>query len=337
MAANLVKGGATFLSVRKEVELAVRGGGARVTRPVGQRNPLMMGSFSCGNRGHVQRFYPRGRAVAMRNGRPEWCWGCGGVCEWVPRPCGRCPSGYALMMWTLDWEYDSGEHGVGGGEPDGGIRVMYMNVGRRTDATHEFLKGCARGDVAVAFVGEWWVEKQSGVGTQLHPDYVRLVSERGGGKVACYVRRDLVDFRMLVGCENTFVCVEIGGVRIRGVYCKCGAKVHDILSWLGRIQDLVGNGHWILLGDWNAHHAEWSLPERSDSVGRVLEEWRTNRGARLLKGRSHTYERHRGDEVVVSRIDFALAGGGVESGTLSSEWGLSDRSAIGCFMAVDAL
>lgn len=35
---------------------------------------------------------------------------------------------------------------------------MYMNVERSTDAMHEYLERCARGDVAVAFVGEWWVE-----------------------------------------------------------------------------------------------------------------------------------------------------------------------------------
>ena len=34
VAANLVKGGATFLEVKKEVELAVKGGGSRVLRPL---------------------------------------------------------------------------------------------------------------------------------------------------------------------------------------------------------------------------------------------------------------------------------------------------------------
>ena len=40
---------------------------------------------------------------------------------------------------------------------------------------------------------------------------------------------------------------------------------------------------------------------------------------------------------MVSRIDFALAGGGVGCGGLSSRWGLSDHSAIGCVVAVDDL
>ena len=43
------------------------------------------------------------------------------------------------MIWTSDSENDSVEDGVEGGELDGRIRVMYMNVGRSMYATHEFL------------------------------------------------------------------------------------------------------------------------------------------------------------------------------------------------------
>ena len=55
----------------------------------------------------------------------------------------------------------------------------------------------------MAFIGECWVEKESGVEIQSHPDYVQLGSVSGGGKVACHVRKALVDCCMLVGCENT--------------------------------------------------------------------------------------------------------------------------------------
>ena len=91
------------------------------------------------------------------------------------------------------------------------------------------------------------------------------------------------------------------------------------------------------MGDWNAHHAEWSLDGRSDSVGKALEEWRKSRGTRILRSRNNTFERRKGDRVVVFRIDFALAGGGVERGGLSSGGSLSDHSAIGCLVAVDDL
>ena len=72
-------------------------------------------------------------------------------------------------------------------------------------------------------------------------------------------------------------------------------------------------------------------------MGRVLEEWLTDRCARILRSRSYTFQRRGGDVVVVSRIDFALARGGVECGGLSSWGGLSDHSAIGCLLAVDDL
>ena len=52
---------------------------------------------------------------------------------------------------------------------------------------------------------------------QSHPNYVRLGSISGGGKVACHVRRDLVDFCRWVSYENMFVCVEIGGSVLGGV------------------------------------------------------------------------------------------------------------------------
>ena len=60
VAANLVKGGATFMGVGKEVELAVRGGGAHVTRLVGQGKLSVNECFTYRDREHVQRFSPRG-------------------------------------------------------------------------------------------------------------------------------------------------------------------------------------------------------------------------------------------------------------------------------------
>ena len=188
-----------------------------------------------------------------------------------------------VKMLSSEWDVGSSE-GVLGGEEIGGVRIMYMNVGRGVHATHEFLERCARGNVVIAFVGECWVERRSDKGTQSHPDYVRLGSVSGGAKVACHVRRDVADFCSLVSCTSRFVCVELGGVRLGGVYSKCGASVHEMSRWLEGVQGSIGNGRWILIGDWNAHHAQWSLDGRSDPVGRVLEDWRQERGARFCGG-----------------------------------------------------
>ena len=139
----------------------------------------------------------------------------------------------------------------------------------------------------------------------------------------------MADYCSMVCCANRFVCFELGGIRFGGVYSKCGASVHVMTGWLESIRGSIGDGRWILIGDWNAHHTQWSMDGRSDSLGSVLEDWHCERGARLLRGRGHTFERRRGGGVVTTWIDFALAGGGVERGGLSTGWGLSNRSAIG--------
>ena len=77
-AACLVKGGAVFLGLRKEVVLAVRGGGAGVPRQAGGSSPSIRGCYTCGDRGHVQRFCPRGASGVVGNAWVGRCWGCGG-------------------------------------------------------------------------------------------------------------------------------------------------------------------------------------------------------------------------------------------------------------------
>ena len=100
------------------------------------------------------------------------------------------------------------------------------------------------------------MERKSDKGTQSHSDYVRLGSVSGGAKVACHVRKDVVDCYSLISCMNRFVCVELGGVRFGGVYSKCGASVHEMSQWLEGIQGSIGNGRWIPIGDWNTHHVQ---------------------------------------------------------------------------------
>ena len=57
-------------------------------------------------------------------------------------------------MLSSEWDVGDSEWGDLEGVEDGGVRVMYMNVGRGVNATHEYLERCARGGVAIAFVGE---------------------------------------------------------------------------------------------------------------------------------------------------------------------------------------
>ena len=75
-----------------------------------------------------------------------------------------------VKMLSSEWDVGDSEWGDLGEAGDEGVRVMYMNVGRGVEATHEYLERCARGDVAIAFVGECWVERMSDKDTQSHPD-----------------------------------------------------------------------------------------------------------------------------------------------------------------------
>ena len=214
---------------------------------------------------------------------------------------------------------------------------VYMNVGRGCDATHEFLESCTWGGVGVAFVGECWVERKGGRGTQSHPDFVQLGSVSVAHRVTCFVLRSLLDVCRLMECAHRFVCVELGDVRIGGVYGRCGEHVHDMERWLEGIREVVGVGRWVLLGDWNAHHRAWSLDGRSGPNRRVLNRWMEERGVRLVKGEGNTFERTGGGVRVTSWIDFAVEGGGASLGSLEGEWELSDHSMIGGVVRVDTL
>ena len=92
-----------------------------------------------------------------------------------------------VKMLTSEWSIGYGGEGEPRAAEEGEIQIMYMNFGRSVDATHEFLKRCARDNVAISFVRECWVEKKSGKGTQSSPGYVCLGSVSGGARVACHV------------------------------------------------------------------------------------------------------------------------------------------------------
>ena len=208
-----------------------------------------------------------------------------------------------------------------------------MNVGRGCVAAHVFLESCARKGVGICFVGECCVAL-GGSGTQSHPDYVMLGNASRGTKVVVFVRRDLVDAVRLVATTARAVVVEVGGCRLGGVYGKCGVGVHAMGDWLGTLEGWIGEGDWVLLGDWNAHHRTWSLDGRSGPEGRVVAEWVLERGAEVHFGEGGTLERRRGREVVQSRIDFVVTS--PDSGWTGedADWLLSDHSSIGGSLVV---
>ena len=133
------------------------------------------------------------------------------------------------------------------------LKVAYMNIGRGCVAMDVFLESCAPKKVGICYVGECWVALTEN-GTQSHPDYVMLGSASKGTKVVVFIRKDLVDGVRLVATTARAVVVEVGACRVGGVYGKCGVSVHAMEDWLGILEEWIGEGDWLLLGDWNAHH-----------------------------------------------------------------------------------
>lgn len=69
----------------------------------------------------------------------------------------------------------------------------------------------------MAFMGECWVDKSSGVGTHSHPNVVRLSGVMKVSRIASFVRRDFVDCCQTLEWALRFVFIDNGGVWIGGV------------------------------------------------------------------------------------------------------------------------
>ena len=84
------------------------------------------------------------------------------------------------------------------------------------------------------------------------------------------MRRDLVDSVELVVAKVWVVVVGVVGCQIGRIYRECGIGVHAMQEWLGSLAGWIGEGDWVSLGDWNAHHHTWSPDGRLGPGGRVL-------------------------------------------------------------------
>lgn len=148
---------------------------------------------------------------------------------------------------------------------EGKVKVVCLNVGESVNATQEFLVRCAQADIAVTFMGECWVERNLRRGRQLYQNHVHFGCMSGAARVVCYIHRDPVDYCMLVECTNGLISVQLGGVRIEGVYCKCGTGVNKMLGILEFMHVAIGNERWVLIRDWNTHNVRWSIDGKSDT------------------------------------------------------------------------
>ena len=218
----------------------------------------------------------------------------------------------------------------------GRLTFAYMNVERGCVAVHVCLESCGRKGVEEWFVGECWVAA-AGSGKQSHLDYMMLGSTTKGTRVVVYVGRDLVDGVELVATTAGAVVVRVGSCRIGGVYGKCGAIVHAIADWLVSLEGWLGDGDWVLVGNWNAHHSTWSLDGRSGPSCWALAEWVQGHGAEVHFGEGGTFERRHGGSVVQSRIDFAVFSPNCGWTSEDGNWLLSDHKSVGGSLVVREL
>ena len=72
------------------------------------------------------------------------------------------------------------------------------------------------------------------------------------------------------------IWIEIGKVKLVGVYKEGDKGTKDIQEWITVIERTARVGRRLAIGEWNAHHPDWSLKTN-----------RENRGTQLQEGMTH--------------------------------------------------
>jgi len=159
------------------------------------------------------------------------------------------------------------------------------------------------------FVGEMWVEKRKGNGTQTHGAFTLGSEVKKGKQVAVYWWKRLDEEVEVIRDEKNVVVVNVWGKKLRGVYANRKLRMADWERWLKSFEGYDG-----MVGDWNAHNPAWDpLCEQVDGRGKRMEEWMIERGWELGQGENGlTWERTRGGRAEESRIDFFISKGPTE-------------------------
>src|SRR6266576_1223290 len=153
----------------------------------------------------------------------------------------------------------------------GQLEIGYLNMGGSNAGTHAFLERCHAKGVDIIFVGECYMSKDCR-GTNTHSAYTMGTRLQKGRRVAVYWKKELNDIVKVVMEEDRAMGVEVGKKRIFGVYGKSGGRRLNYEGWLDRIGRKSTQRDAILVGDWNAHHADWEEEEREEGKGRALAE-----------------------------------------------------------------
>ena len=83
--------------------------------------------------------------------------------------------------------------------------------------------------------------------------------------------------------DRNEIWLEIGEVKVAGVYRKGDEGTQDIQAWITVTEQTAGIGRRLAIGDWNAHHPDWSLKTNRDNRGTQLQEGMTQLGLNVAK------------------------------------------------------
>ena len=93
--------------------------------------------------------------------------------------------------------------------------------------------------------------------------------------VVGYWRNSLAYSMTVLHIDKKGIWVNIGGVKIVGVYRNRDEGTKDIQKWVAVKEEIARIGKRLGVGDWNSSHPKWSLNRARDARGTPLQEGMT--------------------------------------------------------------
>jgi len=105
--------------------------------------------------------------------------------------------------------------------------VGYQNVCNSSTNTHALLEWAFGKEIDILFIGEMWVEKRKGNGTQTYVAFMLGSEVKKGKHVAVYWRKRLDGEVEVIRDEKNVVVVNVWGKKLGGVYADGKLRMVD--------------------------------------------------------------------------------------------------------------
>ena len=108
-------------------------------------------------------------------------------------------------------------------------------------------------------------------GTQLHDAFTLGAGERTVDLIVGYWRKSIAHSIKVLQMGKKEIWLEIGGIKVTGVYRKGEEGVTDLQKWIATCEEIGKVGPRLTIEDWNAHHSSWAIsPTATNTRGRYL-------------------------------------------------------------------